>query len=120
MAAHIQLRWFQFKFLNEPSPHLKLSRPGEFETIKLESYMGEANSAAVREGNHSQHHSHPLHQKCSIKHKTVLIMDSWSNGHFIQPTTPHHTTPHQIGKSIQERDNNLGFQPQAAKGFLFL
>ncbi len=107
MAAHIQLRWFQFKFLNEPSPHLKLSRPGEFETIKLESYMGEANSAAVREGNHSQHHSHPLHQKCSIKHKTVLIMNSWSNGHF-------------NGKSIQERDNNLGFQPQAAKGFLFL
>ncbi len=49
MAAHIQLRWFQFKFLNEPSPHLKLSRPGKFETIKLESYMGEASSAAEKE-----------------------------------------------------------------------
>jgi len=69
MAARIQLRCFQFKFLNEPSRHLKLSRPGKFETIKLDSYMDEANSAAVREGNHSQRHSQPLHKNRSVKQR---------------------------------------------------
>lgn len=94
MAAHIQLRWFQFKFLNEPSPHLKLSRPGKFETIKLESYMGEASSAAVREGDHSQRHSHPRHQKCSIKDKTEVWL--WTADlTAISSNQPHHTTPDQ-------------------------
>lgn len=58
MAADIQLHWFQFNFLNEPSQRLKLSRPGEFETRKLDGYIGEANSSAAGAGNLSQRH-HP-------------------------------------------------------------
>lgn len=42
MAADIQLHWFQFNFLNEPSQRLKLSRPWEFENRKLDGYIGEA------------------------------------------------------------------------------
>lgn len=63
MAADIQLHWFQFNFLNEPSQRLKLSRPGEFENRKLDGYIGEANSLAAGAGNLSQRHHFPSTKK---------------------------------------------------------
>lgn len=117
MAAHIQLRWFQFKFLNEPSRHLKLSRPGKFETIKLDSYMGEANSAAVRKGNHSRRHFQTSVASTCLSTKQRTAYEQLIYGQHIQPN---HTTPDKIAKSIQERDNNLAIQPQATKGHLAL
>lgn len=117
MAADIQLHWFQFNFLNEPSQRLKLSRPGEFENRKLDGYIGEANSSAAGAGNLSQRH-HPSSTKKWGHIGHPLPAQSCNASLLIAyPLLVHRNKQRQAKQmqSIHDRDSNLGSQPQSLR-----